>query len=402
MRKEFPRSRVRQLLLALGICSALLPVTAGALGVGGIEVKSALNQNFQARIELLSVGANTELDDIHVTLASSDAFARAGVDRPFILASLRFKVVQGSDGKIRVDVSSIESIREPFLTFLVEINWPSGRMLREYTVLLDLPVKPASSTPVVKTARNAAATTTPAPRRVTPTTTQSPRYTGSSYGPTRRTDTLWAIARDVRGDRSLTTEQVMMALVDANPDAFFDGNANLLKKGRILRVPGEEAMQSRSRREAHAEFMRQTAAWRAGKVAAQAETAPRPVVADSTPAIAEPVTPEPAASSEETAAPEPAAAGEEVAGDATQLRLLAPDMEGTDQAAAPGVEAAGGELGAEVDQLRQELAMATETTETALLENSEMRARMTEMEDRVTEMQRLFAAKDQQLATMQN
>ena len=144
----------RIVAFAAAVLVIALPSGAAALGLGDIVLHSALNEPLDAEIELLSVGRG-DVEDINVTLAKSDDFARAGLDRPFWLSKLRFRVQADPDGKARVKVTTRQPIREPFLNFLLEVNWPKGRLLREYTVLLDPPVYSAVASarvaePVVK------------------------------------------------------------------------------------------------------------------------------------------------------------------------------------------------------------------------------------------------------------
>jgi len=129
---------VRKLALAVSIALGTLNVPAHALGLGELTSKSLLNQNFDGAITLLSVTPE-EVDGIRVKLADAEAFSRAGVERPFYLSLLKFEPVLAGSGKPVIRVSSDFPIREPFLNFLVEVNWPNGRLLREYTVLLDPP-----------------------------------------------------------------------------------------------------------------------------------------------------------------------------------------------------------------------------------------------------------------------
>lgn len=121
-------------LLLLAVSSV-----ANALGLGAIELASNLNQPLNAKIPLRSAEA-TDVADVRVTLASREQFRRAGLERPYVLSRLRFKVVRSPGGETSIHVTTQEPLREPFLDFLLEVNWPSGRVIREYTVLLDPPV----------------------------------------------------------------------------------------------------------------------------------------------------------------------------------------------------------------------------------------------------------------------
>ena len=117
----------------------LSPSLVYALGLGEIHLNSALNEPMNAEIDLIAA-APDELTALRATLASREAFTRYGIDKPPFLSSLTFKVGKGKDGHDALLVRSTESIPEPFVTFLVEVNWARGRLMREYTVLLDPPV----------------------------------------------------------------------------------------------------------------------------------------------------------------------------------------------------------------------------------------------------------------------
>ena len=110
-----------------------------ALGLGDIVANSTLNEPLEGRIELLSPLPD-ELDSLKISLADSNAFAKAGVDRPSILGKLKFTLQRSLDGEPDyIRVSSQLPVQEPFLNFLVEVTWSNGRILREYTILLDPP-----------------------------------------------------------------------------------------------------------------------------------------------------------------------------------------------------------------------------------------------------------------------
>jgi len=129
---------VRKLATAAAVSLALASGGAFGLGLGDIEMRSALNQPMNAEIPLTSVKQG-ELDGMIVKLADEDAFARAGIDRSSALTDLKF-AVDDSSGRPVIRVASNRAVTEPFLNFLLEVDWPQGRMVREYTVLLDPPV----------------------------------------------------------------------------------------------------------------------------------------------------------------------------------------------------------------------------------------------------------------------
>jgi pilus assembly protein FimV len=124
---------------ACWVLFVLLPVTASALGLGNISLDSALNEPFSAEIPLQSVGG-TDLTLINVSLASSETFERYDLDKPTFLNGFSFRVDKDANGQPIIRVTSGDPVPEPFVTFLVDVRWPSGRLLREYTVLLDPPL----------------------------------------------------------------------------------------------------------------------------------------------------------------------------------------------------------------------------------------------------------------------
>ncbi len=269
------------------------PVGAWALGLGNIELKSALNQPFQAQIEVVSATPD-ELQGLKVALAPSDMFQRYGLDRPAFLQNLEFRVVADRTGKGAIQVTSVQSIAEPFVTLLVEATWPRGRVLREYTVLLDPPillpapatqqaVQPAETRPTPS--NSGGAINRPAPQQ--PTRQQSPEAApppvsrtepepaapisrsapprtpasapGGAYGPVQRGDTLWVIADRFKPD-NVTVNQMMVAIYRSNPDAF-GGNINLLRAGASLHLPDATDFDQLTRTAANSEVQRQTDEW---------------------------------------------------------------------------------------------------------------------------------------------
>src|SRR5277367_76478 len=117
----------------------LSPSLSWALGLGEIHLNSALNEPMNAEIDLIAAEPE-DLAVLRATLATKESFTRYGIDRPPFLQSFTFKVGKSKDGHDVLLVHSAEAIPEPFVTFLVEINWARGRLMREYTVLLDPPV----------------------------------------------------------------------------------------------------------------------------------------------------------------------------------------------------------------------------------------------------------------------
>lgn len=239
--------RLNRASLLLGL---FLAGDALALGLGEIRLSSALNEPLRAEIQLLSTTPE-ELAGLRVELAPAATFDRYGIDRPHFLTRFDFDVVDSNQpGGDIVRITSDQPVTEPFVTFLVEASWPGGRLLREYTVLLDPPTfapPPTAESPQAVTApqrqqqadsgrieRPAA----PAPRQ--PAADPAP-FDATSGGDVQvqRGDTLWQIAERVRPDNRLSMNQVMLAIYEANPQAFA-GNINRLNAGATLRVPSAD------------------------------------------------------------------------------------------------------------------------------------------------------------------
>ena len=230
---------VRNVLLSFVSSSALYSGLSSALGLGEISLSSALNQPLDARIELLEVG-DLSADEVLARLASPEVFARSGVDRFYFLNDLRFTpVLQGAGSFIRV-VSS-KPIREPYLNFVVELERPAGRLLREYTLLLDPPGSsnyqtagqpPQSAVP--EAARQRPASTAPQSPSAVPA---PPALDGRRYSVVRG-DSLWAIAEGLRaGGSQVGVSELMQGIHALNPQAFVNNDIGRLKLGANLLLP---------------------------------------------------------------------------------------------------------------------------------------------------------------------
>ena len=279
--------RVR--LAAVPLLAGLLPLTAGALGLGEIQLRSALNQPFVADIPV-TIESAAELNQLSVELAPAATFERFGLDRPRFLDDLKFQV-QREGTRAVVHVTSTQPVSEPFVSLLLDVGWPQGHLLREYTVLLDPPsfAQPGATdgarTVAAPPAAPGPAASAPAIRRapVAPDAAQNAAQNsgsgattgsvttganGDSYGPVRSNETLWGISDRLRPDSSVSLNRMMVALFRANPEAFA-GNINRLRRGAILRVPRGSELEGISGRSATTEVHRQDEEWRsAGPVAA--------------------------------------------------------------------------------------------------------------------------------------
>jgi pilus assembly protein FimV len=276
--------RLRKLALAVGLASALGAELASALGLGELKLNSALNQPLDAEIELLNI-KDLSKDEILVNLAALEEFQRAGVDRLYFLTGLKFTIDLGGPSGPVVRVTTRNPVNEPYLNFLLKAEWPSGNLMREYTLLLDLPTFSNDSVRPIKRAETKTSrsntvrqpATDSSRSQSTPVSREnsnvSAQQGGSVYGPVSSTDTMWGIALKVRPDRSLSVQQTMLAIQRANPDAFINDNINLLRKGQVLRIPSHNEILDMSARQAISQVAEQNTAW-TGKSAERESAAP--------------------------------------------------------------------------------------------------------------------------------
>jgi len=366
------------------VAAALFFITVSsnvhALGLGALDMRSALNQPMNAVIDLTSA-SGTDLSKIKVSIASQQAHDRTGLSRARILADFKFSVEQDNRGNTFIRVTSSDAIHEPFLEFLLEVEWPSGRLLREYTVLVDppvtMPARPAATTTPVSRAPApvAASPATPRPAMAPLQTTAASAPSADSYGPVRRNETLWTIANRVRPGTDISVDQMMHALLRENPHAFINNNINQLKAGSTLRIPDREQIKSISTNEALAESNRQAREWK------EAQSAP-------------------ALEDEPQETPQEQAAETDVITE-SHLQLTAPeDVAIAGAATASPGDPQAAEAGATED-LGNQLALAIEEAEASNAQSEELQTRVFELEQQIETMKRLLELKDDALADLQ-
>jgi len=342
-----------------------------SLGLGELSLESFLNEPLQATVDLLNTGG-LHGDEIKIRLATKEDFDNIGLERAYFLTSIKFEVEMGEDGQPRILISSEDPVLEPYLDFIVEARWPSGRLLREYTVLVDPPVFD-STTPVVSASQrveevegipapgkkneqtsagtsvsvrsaNSASGTMPA-RDFNAQTSASPSP-GSRYM-IQRDDTLWQVAEQAR-PAGVSVHQTMLDIQRLNPNAFINGNINQIKAGYIIYLPDSGDISSADLEAALAEVRQQNEDWRENRVA-------QPVY-ESGPS----------------------------------LRISAdPDQDVTDAPGAAGDRAAGASLA------------ALEDLEKSELERAELEQRVASMQQQVETLQRIVDLKDEQIASLQ-
>lgn len=376
--------QVRKLVLAIAAASALSSGMAQALGLGELSVKSTLNQPLLAEIELTEA-QGVDPAQVVPSLATTADFAQAGVTRQAFLNDLTFTPVINPNGRSVLRITSSKPVRDPYVKFLVQVLWPNGRLLREYSLLLDPPkfspeaaaaaaaaapaaapaapgapdqlpaIAPSADTPAAD--NQAPASQAPAAENVPPAPDKPAQYV------TVNNDTLWEIAEKVRTGG--TVQQTMLAIQALNPDAFIGGNINRLKKGEVLRLPTPQQTTALPQRQAVAEVAQQYRAWREGR---RLPAGPRQVDATRR--------------AQAGAAPSQVEARD-------NLSLVSASNQ-------PGADGAAGDA-----DLSNKLAMTQEALDTSRRDNAELKSRMDDLQSQLDKLQRIIELKNGQLARMQ-
>ena len=355
-----------------------------AVGLGELTVNSSLNEPLDATIQVLGLDGLTE-NQINASLGSLADFQRANLARVGLIddITLEIDVLNREEGILRL--SSDEAVTEPFLNMVISMRWPNGRLMRDYTALIDLPVffteepqavpldipetpapapepEPAGSQflaednePAPPAATAAAPVAEPAPP---PAPEPAPRPAAEGEVTVESGDTLFDIAASNRPSDNVSVEQTMLAIQRANPDAFIDNNINRIRVGRVLRIPSLQEIQSIDQSQA------------VNQIALQNQVA----------------TTQPLAFSSNNAP------GGQLGND--ELTILSGD-EGT--ASLSGDE----DMAATIAALENQLMISEENLDRARLENQELRARFAELEEQIEILQNIIAMQDARLAQLQ-
>lgn len=393
----------------------LISAPAWALGLGQLQLKSKLGEPLMAEIPVISADP-AELENLQARLAAPDTFLRVGLPLPDKMVSdLRFSLVYDAAGKPLIRVTSPGPVAMPMLTFLLEVDWGDGRLVREYSVLLAEPEAVAAATqPVIQAPVAAPSNTivrseplpppvqaapqpvqptprpTPAPvpvaRTPAPVTPSRPVATTASVAPAaaassaQRTvqagDTLSGVAAQIRS-QGQSINAVMAALLRANPDAFINNDPNLLRRGARLDIPNADVVAEANRDGSAAALQEQLAGWRST----------RSRRADAV---------DVASASDIAAAPTPARAPAPRRARDARLEIMPATASATTGAGTRS--GTGGEGDAEMTQQLQE---ARETIATRDAEVAELKSRVAELENLQKQQTQLVQMKDGQLAAAQ-
>lgn len=301
-----------------------------AQALGEITLQSGLYQPLDASIELLDVSGLDE-NQLSISMGTEEDFARANIELSPLVAQVQFEVVlNGDTGKIHLTTSS--PVEELFLYFIINATLPNGKLLREYTVLLDLPDAASESVNVPADSSN--------------------QYTVNSG------DNLFQIAMTTRPTTEVGIEQMMLAIVRTNEDAFVNNNINRILTGRVLRIPTLQEISLVDQATAVTEVNQQNQ---------QLNLEPLVGVSDNTSATTAPQLQD-------------------------ELSVLTDDQD---------ANAGNGDLGATIAALENELMLSEENLDRARLENLELNSQLASLEQELDILQNIIALEDERIAKLQ-
>ncbi len=277
--------------VAITFSAALVSPLSQAAGLGKLNVLSSLGQPLQAEVDLVSLQKG-ELESLVARVASPDAFRDAGLEYAASLNNVKFAIEKRASGQAYLRISTTQPVNEPIMDLLIDLTWSSGRLLREYPILLDPPgfaanrastapavtapisqapaqvisaqppvvtyVQPAAPAPAAPVIRQPVIVQ-PAPIQAAPAAVTG---SGAVYGPVKPGETLYMIAQQNKPD-SVSVDQMLVSLYRQNKDAFINNNMNFLKKGQVLKLPTAEEAAAIASAQATREVRVQTANWSA-------------------------------------------------------------------------------------------------------------------------------------------
>lgn len=274
--------RQKPLVVSLMLAGLIAATDVGALGLGRLNVTTALGQPLVAEVDL-TVAPGDDVDSIRANVASPAVYRAANVEYQGVLQTVRVQVLKRPNGQPYLRLASNQSVNDPYLDILLEVNSSTGRLVREYVFLLDPPgaalaqaIEPSQPARPAMPAQGAPAPSATPPRApasgATPAAPRAAASEGGSSYTVKSGDTLSGIAgRNAQAGASL--EQLMIAIQRSNPDAFIGGNINRLRSGAALSIPSAADAQAIPQNNAVSEVRAQAASWR-GYVARVADSVP--------------------------------------------------------------------------------------------------------------------------------
>lgn len=446
---------IRTLRTAAAAALLLAAGNAWALGLGQIQVKSKRNQPLLAEIPIVSTTPG-ELAALRARLASPETFRRVGLAPPSgVAADLQFSLGSDAKGRPVIRVTTLRPVEQSMLNFLIEVDWGTGRLVREYAALVDAPNTAGAAVPPVVQAPQVSAPNVvqrpvappvatapapvapPAPRapvepaplpapapapaeppapiaefvpqplpqppsaRPAPAPSVDAASAPAQYGPVKRGESLSKIASGLGLRREFSLDQTMLALLQANPDAFLGDDMNRLRSGAVLRVPTQDEVAKIGADEAAQVVRQQMRQWRQARravrqpeavAAAQPSDKPdAPGVAEAKPAAKPAPKPAPTAASNTTPTPAAPARRQEA-----RLQIVPPAAPGKATGTKSGTSAGG-----EGSMLQQELRQRDEDIAAKSAEIGELKERLAALEKLKDEQQKLISLKDSELAAAQ-
>lgn len=251
---------MKKIVLYTSISLSLVSISIYAIGLGDMKVISHLDQPFQAQIKLIDVG-NTPLSGIKANIASVEDYQRMGLDRLNAVGTLNFVVEKDARGEPILRVFSSERISEPFMQVLVDLAWAEGQVYHSYTVLLDPPnYQLVSNKKLSGHIGSNHSRKQMSYRQNMHESSSAGQYHHVLYGPTTQGETVWQIAQRFKTDQNLL-QQMILAIVGANPDAFNEGNLNGLKSEIRLQIPTSMIVSNVPANLAESEVLAHDKAW---------------------------------------------------------------------------------------------------------------------------------------------
>lgn len=250
------RWKLSALACAAIACAGITAADAWALSLGRLTVQSALGEPLKAEIEITQISA-AEMEGLQAAIAPAEAFRAQGMEYTSVAGAIHVQLLRRSGGSAVLQLSSEQPVNEPFIDLVIDTHWASGKLQRNYTLLLD-PPSSRRSTPGVTAAPQASAAESTGRTPARPTTPEQPSAPAVPAEPSRASagevrvktgDTASQIALAHR-PAGVSLDQTLVAMLRANPQAFINGNVNRMRSGVVMNLPDEASAKATSAREA--------------------------------------------------------------------------------------------------------------------------------------------------------